>query len=235
MTEAERADAANLAPGDMLQFHQNVPGHTNGSRLVVREGEALPLRYAARFQVYRPAERRVAVGDRLRVTANGQTKDGTHRLNNGMLLTVQGFTPAGDIIVDKGWVIGRDFGHIAYGYAVTSHASQGKTVDRVFIAQSSLSFPASSREQFYVSVSRAKEKAVIFTSDKAALRRAVLHGEDRLSATELLGAQRRGVGPTLKKHLARLRRLATLGCPRGTPPLAPVRAEPSRTEVTYER
>jgi conjugative relaxase-like TrwC/TraI family protein len=39
LTEAERADAANLAPGDMLQFHKNVPGHRNGSRLVVRVGE----------------------------------------------------------------------------------------------------------------------------------------------------------------------------------------------------
>ena len=55
---------------------------------------------------------------------------------------MQGFTQQGDLIVDKGWIISRDFGHIAYGYAVTSHAAQGKTVDKVFISLSSDSFPA---------------------------------------------------------------------------------------------
>jgi 6-phosphogluconolactonase (cycloisomerase 2 family) len=42
-------------------------------------------------------------------------------------------------------VIARDFGHLAHGYVVTSHASQGKTVDKVFIGQSQQSLPASSR------------------------------------------------------------------------------------------
>ena len=54
----------------------------------------------------------LAVGDRVRVTAGGKTKDGKHRLSNGSLLSVQGFTKRGDIIVDHGWVIDRDFGHL---------------------------------------------------------------------------------------------------------------------------
>ena len=86
-----------------------------------------------------------------RVTANGKTADGRHRLNNGALYTVRGFTAAGDVVVDNGWVIGRDFGHIAYGYVVTSHAAQGKTVDKVLIGQSQQSLPASDRQQLYVS------------------------------------------------------------------------------------
>jgi hypothetical protein len=36
-----------------------------------------------------------------------------------------GFTRRGDIIVDHGWVIDRDFGHLTHGYVLTSHASQG--------------------------------------------------------------------------------------------------------------
>ena len=103
---------------------------------------------------------RLAAGDRLRVTANGKTADGRHRLNNGALYTVQGFTAAGDVVVDNGWVIGRDFGHIAYGYVVTSHAAQGKTVDKVLIGQSHQSLPASDRQQLYVSVSRGREQAI---------------------------------------------------------------------------
>ena len=30
-------------------------------------------------------------------------------------------------------MIAQDSGHLAHGYVVTSHASQGKTVDKVFI------------------------------------------------------------------------------------------------------
>lgn len=63
----------------------------------------------------------LASGDRIRITAGGKTKDGKHRLNNGALLTVQGFTKQGDILVDHGWVIARDYGHLTHGYVVTSH------------------------------------------------------------------------------------------------------------------
>ena len=41
LTDAEKADAANYEPGDMLQFHQHAPGHKNGSRLVVGEGSTV--------------------------------------------------------------------------------------------------------------------------------------------------------------------------------------------------
>ncbi len=76
-------------------------------------------------------------------------------------------------MLENGWTVGKDFGHLAHGYVVTSHASQGKTVDRVFVGQSSQSFPASSREQFYVSASRAREQVIIYTDDKEALLEAV--------------------------------------------------------------
>ncbi len=97
------------------------------------EGVKPPTELAKRFEVYRPTQLALAVGDRVRVTAGGKTKDGKHRLSNGSLLTVQGFTKRGDIIVDHGWVIDRDFGHLTHGYVVTSHASQGVTVDKVFV------------------------------------------------------------------------------------------------------
>jgi len=40
------------------------------------------------------------------------------------------------------------------GYATTSHAAQGKTVDLVFIAQGAASQGAASREQSFLSASR---------------------------------------------------------------------------------
>ncbi len=211
LTDAEKTDATNYEPGDLVQFHQNAPGHKNGSRLVIGEGETPPVKFATRFELYRPATIALAIGDRLRITAGGKTRDGEHRLNNGALFNVRGFTKRGDIVVDQGWIIDRDFGHVALGYAVTSHAAQGKTVDKVFVGQSSLSLPASNRRQFYVSVSRGKEQALVFTDDKHELLRAVKRADEPLSATEF--AQKRykrlPLRARLKKHLSFVRQLAS--------------------------
>lgn len=211
LTDAQKADAVQYEAGDMLQFHQNAPGRKKGSRLVVDASSPLPLAHAGRFELYRPAVVSFAVGDRLRVTVNGKTKDGRHRLNNGSLFTVTGFTRQGDIVVDRGWVIARDFGHVAQGYVVTSHASQGKTVDKVFIGESASSFGAANRRQFYVSASRGREQVVVFTDDKAGLLKAVQRPDEPLAATELVRTARRRapLRDRLNKHLAFARRLAT--------------------------
>ena len=53
LTEAERGDARNYGPGgvDVLQFHQNVKGYSNGARIRVEEANSssLPLDQAAKF------------------------------------------------------------------------------------------------------------------------------------------------------------------------------------------
>ena len=187
---------------------RHAPGHKSGSRLVVAAGETPPVKYAERFEVYRPAQVTLAAGDRLRITANGWTKEGKHRLSNGALFTVQGFTPQGDVVVDKGWVIAKDFGHIAHGYAVTSHAAQGKTVHKVFVGLSSQSFPATSQRTAYVALTRGKEQAVIFTDSKKELLRAVQRPDEPVSATEFAQTRRRPpLRQRLGKHLIYLRRL----------------------------
>ena len=185
LTDTQKADVTEYDAGDLLQFQQNAPGHTKGSRLIVGEGIKPPIELAKRFEAYRPAQLELASGDRIRITAGGNTKDGKHRLSNGSLMTVHGFTKTGDIVVDHGWVIDRDFGHLSHGYCVTSHASQGVTVDKVFIGISSESFPATNDRTGYVAVTRGREMAQIFTDDASELLR-VLHREDvPLSATDI--------------------------------------------------
>jgi len=188
LTEAERSDSLNYSPGDVLVMHQNAKGYRKGERVVVGSDQ-LPLVEAAKFTVYRPDLLPVAPGDVLRITRNGTTADGGHRLNNGATFAVKAFDAKGNIVLTNGWKIARDFGHIAYGYVVTSHASQGRTVDRVLIGESAQSFPAASREQFYVSVSRGRQRATIYTDDKQALLEAVSRSDDRLSATEFLNGR----------------------------------------------
>ncbi len=98
------------------------------------------------------------------------------------------FDAEGDIVLENGWTVGKDWGFLDHGYVVTSHASQGKTVDRVFVGQASESFAASSREQFYVSASRARQQVTVYTDDKHALMEAVSRADERLTATELLNS-----------------------------------------------
>ena len=185
LTEAERGDAVNLQDGDVLQFHQNAKGFKRGQRLEVGQAESLPLDQAKRYQAFRASTMNLAVGDLVRITHNGRTADDEHRLDNGMVFRVAGFDDTGNIILDNGWTINVDWGHLEHGYCITSHASQGKTVDQVLIGQSAESFAASSREQFYVSASRARERVTIYTDDKEALREAIGQTDARLTATRV--------------------------------------------------
>jgi conjugative relaxase-like TrwC/TraI family protein len=184
LTDAQKTDITQYEPGDLIQFHQNAPRYKKGTRLIVGEIADVPIALANRFEVYRPKQFALAVGDRIRITAGGKTKDG-HYLSNGSLLTLQGFTKRGDIVVDHGTIIGRNFGHLTYGVAITSHASQGVTVDKVFVGLSSESFPATCQRTAYVAVTRGKEQAQIFTDDRTAMLKAVNRPDDPMSATEL--------------------------------------------------
>lgn len=204
LTEAQRSDAANLENSDVLAFHQNAKGYRKGQRVSVEAGkEDLPLDQAARFQVFRRGALALAPGDVIRVTQNGTTLDG-HTLNNGAIYAVKRFDREGDLVLNNGWTISKDWGHITQGYVVTSHASQGKSPDRVLVAQSADSLGASSLQQFYVSVSRGRHGCAIYTDDKAALLEAVAQSDDRLTATEFVA------GKDLEEHGRRIQRMKAM-------------------------
>jgi conjugative relaxase-like TrwC/TraI family protein len=199
LTLAERQEPRFYRVGDVIEFHSQATGFRPGARFTVttvgRSSIAatdenghetiLPLRLADRFQVYIPKTIPLSVGDWVRITKNGKAKN-DKRLDNGTLSRIVTFHPDGCIELENGALLPSNFAHLAHGYVVTSHASQGKTVDRVLIAQSSESFRASSREQFYVSVSRARESATVYTDDVLSLRSAVERSDPNLSATELV-------------------------------------------------
>jgi hypothetical protein len=212
-TEAQRADAKNYQPGLVVQFHQNAAGFKKGEKVTVTgiESNQLVVQHengkkdfmklgegSAFFNVYESGQLALAPGDRLRITQNGMSKDG-HRLNNGELRTVKKFTKDGNLVLENGWVVDKKFGNLAHGYCVTSHASQGKTVQRLFIAESEASLPAASREQFYVSASRGVEAIKIYTDNKDALMAAVAVSGARPAATDLA----KGTLPEVLKEKSR--------------------------------
>jgi conjugative relaxase-like TrwC/TraI family protein len=212
LTDAQKADSTQYDSGYLLQFHQNAPGYKKGTRLILDEKVQPPTALANRFEAYRPIQIALAVGDRVRVTATGKTRDGKHKLSNGTLLNVQGFTKQGDIIVDHSWVLSRDFGHLTHGYVVTSHASQGATVDKVFIGMSKESLPATYQRTAYVAVTRGKEQALLFTDNKKELLKAVSRPDDPLSATQLAQStqQKPPQGGRPARHLTTAQQLAAV-------------------------
>ena len=64
--------------------------------------------------------------------------------------------------------------HLDQGIAVTSDASQGKTVDQVIVSVPVSAFSQANEAQFYVSMSRARTAMHLFTDSKAALKEAVM-------------------------------------------------------------
>ena len=229
-TEAQRTDKAEYHPGEIVQFVQNAKGFRRGERVTVTgtadggmaierangTADILPLREAAKFQVYRQERVALARGDKLRITMNGFTeetrrgalaklagKKAKDRLDNGAVYEVDGFTKTGDIKLSNGYVVPKNYGGISHGYVVTSHASQGKTVDVSLVALGQESFSAANKEQFYVSVSRGREAVRLYTDDKAAMMEAVQGSAARLSATELMQAPSAKPKPTLTQRLIR--------------------------------
>jgi len=208
MTEAEKADVRNYQPGHMLQFGQNREGIKRGSRWTVTatKGKALtlanddgvtvdfPLVKVEDFEVYQQTDMLVSPGDRLRITRNGFDA-GNKRLNNGQMLDVMSVDQ--DTITLRHpngratFILPVAFGHLAHAHCITSHASQGKTVDHVFIAQPAATFPATDLKQLYVSISRGREGLLIVTDDKKELLKHAAEAKDRQSALELVGSQKR--------------------------------------------
>jgi conjugative relaxase-like TrwC/TraI family protein len=184
-----RGTSGGYARGEAAMVLKSEMGHV----IVMRQDgsqASLPLEHAERFNVYETRSLAVAEGERIRITANGYgLAEGNRkpaRVNNGDIFTVKEFTKDGDIRLENGVVLPKTFGHIAHGYVDTSHASQGKTVDRVFIAVGDESMKAANRAQWYVSVSRGRESVKIYTEDKEALKSAVQKSPERLSVSEMM-------------------------------------------------
>lgn len=224
-TKAERSDAARYEAGQVVTFNRTVRvgksrfaagerfeviGRDEKGRVRItndKSGEQLlPLTRAASFGVNAESQIRLSEGDTIRASANGRSVDGKHRVNNGAVFRVAGFAPNGNLLLDNGWEVSREFGRIEHAYVSTSHAAQGRTVDRVLIAQSGASLGAASAEQLYVSVSRGRYGVGLYTEDRKLLLDVVNRMSARRSAVELAeGVQTNGRSREHAERLVKLR------------------------------
>jgi ATP-dependent exoDNAse (exonuclease V) alpha subunit len=153
---------------------------TDGLEAVFSLGQGSALSaLSASCDVGEKRKLKVAAGDKLLLQANAARK----HFVNGELVEVKAVQGESIVLAD-GRVIPQNYRTFTHGYAVTSHAAQGKTVDEVLVVASARSLPAVSREQFYVSISRGRERCRVFTDDTERLRSHVAHSGERLAAVE---------------------------------------------------
>ncbi len=202
LKEAQKSEATSYRVGDVVQFQKHagngfkaagraeVKSVDAGVVTVKREGDrqlaALPLEKADRFEVYEKETLKLSAGDQIRITRNGYTDHGRHRLSNGAVYRVSSIDEDGNLTLANGWTIRAGFGHLDHGYVATSDASQGRTVDHLILAQSDASKGAASMQQFFTSVTRGVTAISVITNDAAELLRAVARDTSRLTGTEFV-------------------------------------------------
>ncbi len=193
-TKAQQREARNYQPGDILVAHKATKHFQKHDelrvvrkekrRLIVARGSeefsVSPRQSGLAWAVCEERPLAVAAGDRIRLRAVSQAvaADGTRRrLANGTTVAVHSVKADGRLVLADGSTLHSR--QAVHGYAMTSHAAQGLTVDHVFVAG------AVSREGLYVSATRGRAGIRIFVPDREAfLDAAGLRSEARMSALE---------------------------------------------------
>ncbi len=194
-TNEERRRIDNYQPGDRLTFHRDsdifrkhetvaVVGRDDGGLIVqTEENQNLRLdpKRVKHFEVgvARPAV--IAVGETLQIRANLPAA----KLTNGERVRVADFAPDGGLALDDGRKIPAWFRQFNHGYASTSHAAQGKTVDRGILLMAEAGIAAANQKQAYVSNSRFREDQVIYTTDLQAAREMMSRPGERKLVVEM--------------------------------------------------
>ena len=199
MTKAQKRDVRSYAPDTVLVFNRNVRGLKAGESarlkqitdthlLVAADARevSIPFKHLDKVSVCQCKEMALASGDRLQLKANGRSVE-NRKLVNGELVTVKMVQSDGRVALADGRVLDKNFRQFVRGYAITSYASQGKSVDHVLFSDSAAK-AATSQQQWYVTISRGKKGIHIFTSDKEQLRENITRSADRPSVMDLLAA-----------------------------------------------
>lgn len=180
--------ALGIEPGDYARV-ERVDAKTN--QVTVRTDDERTVDYDPRrlqgVTLYRETERAFATGDRVQTTA----PDRERAVPNRELGTIERIDTNGrmEIRWDSGRTSAFDAGerrHLDYGYAVTSHSSQGQTAGRVLVhvETTRASEKLVNQRLAYVALSRGQHDARIYTDDKVGLARALDRDVSNRSALE---------------------------------------------------
>lgn len=207
LTGADRQWAAKYEPGDIVRYSQGSRkfGLAQGeyarvekvdvenNLLAVEAENGRRVTYNPHelkgVNVYREAERYFGVGDRVQFTAKSSEFD----VPNRELGTLKLIDENGNLAIrfDSGDEVKfsiEEHRHLDYGYAVTSYSSQSHTVDRVIVHVEAQHAHENlvNRRFAYVSVSRGRYDAQIYTDDIQELKERLSYDHSKTSALSAL-------------------------------------------------
>ena len=190
ITGADRQWAAQYEPGDVVRYTRGSKTHgieageyarvehanEKENLVTVKRKNGEQVSYDPRrlhgVTLYRETEPGFSQGDRVPFTAPNRER----HIANRELGTIEKIDDSGNLQLrlDSGRALVfniRENPHLDYGYAVTSHSSQGQTADRVLvhIDTEQAGEKLVNRRLAYVAVSRGRYDAQVYTNDKGQL------------------------------------------------------------------
>ena len=215
-TRAEKALAANYAPGDVVVFHRpyrrlgvdkgderrviEVDRRSGTVLLEDRDGGTVawkPVQIGGRHggsEVYRAEPIELREGDRVRWTRNNK---GLGLVNSRAAEVVSASGDRVSFRLEDGRELhlrrnDPQLRHLDHAWASTVHAFQGRTVDNVIAAMEANHPHLTTQKSFYVEISRARDRAELVTDDAARLReRLEATTGERISALEAIAPRQR--------------------------------------------
>jgi len=203
LTPAQLQHPFSYHEGDVIYFVRGSKTHNIPKKAYLRVAsvreDSLTLRFAngreiefdtsrwKGLRVYTSETRTIAVGDRI----EWREPDNSRRIANHEFAAVKNLTDDKiEIVFDNGRRLRLPLDqarHIDLGYATTSHALQGATVDReIAHIDSRRSVDLINQRQFYVSTSRERKELRVYTDDLQGLRRAVARRQHKELALDVV-------------------------------------------------
>lgn len=171
--------------------------------LIIKDDENNEFKFnpaKEKIAVYETRKFEVSKGDKLRVR-KGDNEIGTV---TGDKLVVEAVTKNSIIAKDEKTGTAYSFdttdkNHLDHDYCSTVHSSQGLTVDNVIININTKS-KTTSKEVYYVAVSRAKHQAFVVTDNINKLPGAIAKGAEKHSAYEMVGSKEIPKNKYIQQH-----------------------------------
>ena len=221
ITGADRQWAEQYDPGDVVRYTKGSKTHgieageytrvervnAKENLLTVKRENGENVSYDSRrlqgVTLYRETERAFSQGDRVQFTAPNREQ----HVANREMGTIEKIDASGNLQLrlDSGRAVAfnvKENPHLDYGYAMTSHSSQGQTADRVLVHVDTEQAGEKlvNRRLAYVAVSRGRYDAQLYTNDKTHLSETLSRDVSHQSATE----PTRAAGPAAAQQIGPL-------------------------------
>jgi ATP-dependent exoDNAse (exonuclease V) alpha subunit len=205
VTGADRQWAAQYEAGDVVRYTRGSRTHGIGAGeyarveranekdnlVTVKRENGERVSYDPRrlhgVTLYRETQRAFSEGDRVQFTAPNREQ----HIANRELGTIEKIDDSGNLQLrlDSGRAVAfniKENPHLDYGYAVTSHSSQGQTADRVLVHVDTEQAGEKlvNRRLAYAAVSRGRYDAQLYTNDKTHLTEQLSRDVSHRSAIE---------------------------------------------------